>query len=96
MDRLETRCWLDWWANSSTLIDSVAAEVVITASGTEWSALGRVINDTNDVLEGFTFLCDLDPVFELRFDGGDTVTVTVHDLDQGGRRFALTEYREQG
>ena len=43
--------------------------------------------------EGFAFLCDLDPVFMLRFEDESTVDVTVHPTDEH-RRSALTEYTE--
>ncbi|RZT77238.1 hypothetical protein EV382_0386 [Micromonospora violae] len=62
MDRFEGRCWLDWWANSST----------------------------NKDLDGFAFLCDLDPVFTLRFEDASTFDVTVHPTDDH-RGFTLTE-----
>lgn len=42
-------------------------------------------------------LCELDPFILLRLDGdsvGDGVPVTVHDLDDDGRRFFLTECRD--
>jgi hypothetical protein len=42
------------------------------------------------------FLCDLDPVFIMTFDGEGTVPVTVHAIEDGGRRFSLTEYRGPG
>jgi hypothetical protein len=29
----------------------------------------------------------------VRFDGDGTVPVMVHDIEDGGRRFRLTEYR---
>lgn len=93
MERFEGRCQLDWWANSSTVFSGTEVEVTITSSGPEWVARGRLITDDDDQREGFVFLCDLDPVFAMRFDGGGTLPVTIHDLRDGGRRFALTEYR---
>jgi hypothetical protein len=88
MSRFEGRCWLDWWANSSTLLGSAEIAVVITATGDEWDARGHLLSDDS---EGFAFLCDLDPVFMLRFEDGSTIPATVHTLDEEGR-FVLTEY----
>ncbi|MEU8214969.1 hypothetical protein AB0C47_04275 [Micromonospora taraxaci] len=91
MDRFEGRCWLDWWANSSTLLGSVEVAVVIAAATAGGEADGRLLSDSEEDREAFAFLCDLDPVFTLRFEDGSTVTVTVHPTD-GHRRFSLTEY----
>ncbi|MEU6076866.1 hypothetical protein [Micromonospora sp. NPDC047074] len=90
MDRFEGRCWLDWWANSSTLFDSVEVAAVITASAAGWEAHGRLVSDVDEDRDGFAFLCDLDPVFTLRFEDGSTIDVTVHPTDDH-RRFTLTE-----
>jgi hypothetical protein len=38
VDRFESRCWLDWWANSSTLLGSFEVEAVITAIEAAWTA----------------------------------------------------------
>ncbi|MGW1449723.1 hypothetical protein ACWCO3_15760 [Micromonospora sp. NPDC002411] len=93
MDRFEGRCWLDWWANPITLLVSEEVFVVIVTAGTGWAAHGRLLSDDDDEREGSAFLCDLDPVFVLRFEDGSTVDVTVHPTD-GHHRFALTEYDE--
>ncbi|BCJ48034.1 hypothetical protein GCM10010168_23930 [Actinoplanes ianthinogenes] len=77
MDRYEGRCWLDWWANSSTLLGSAAVDVVITASDAGWDARARLVSDDDDERDGFAFLCDLDPVFTLRFEDGSTIPVMV-------------------
>ncbi|MGC4792264.1 hypothetical protein ACLQ22_31150 [Micromonospora sp. DT178] len=90
MDRFEGRCWLDWWANSSTLFDSVEVTAVITASDAGWEAYGRLVNDSNEDRDDFAFLCDLDPVFTLRFEDASTIDVTVHPTDDH-RRITLTE-----
>ena len=82
MDRFEGRCWLDWWANSSTLLGSAEIAVVITATGGGWDARGHLLSDDDEEREGFVFLCDLDPVFMLRFEDGSTIPVTVHTLEQ--------------
>ncbi|WP_245718760.1 hypothetical protein [Micromonospora rhizosphaerae] len=76
MDRFEGRCWLDWWANSSTLLGSVEVAVVITAADAGWEARGRLVSDSDEDQEAFAFLCDLDPVFMLRFEDESTVAVT--------------------
>ena len=91
MDRFEGRCWLDWWANSSTLLGSVEVAVVITTNGASWDAHGRLISDKDEDREGFAFLCDSDPVCTLRFEDESSVAVTVHPTDKHCR-FALTEY----
>ena len=79
------RCWLDWWANSSALLGSFEVSVVVTADGAGWAASGHLVDDNDD----FAFLCELDPVFQLRFDDESTLTVTVHPAGDG---FTLTEY----
>ncbi|RKN35730.1 hypothetical protein [Micromonospora musae] len=91
MDRFEGRCWLDWWANSSTLLGSIEVSVVIATAGAGWDARGRLVSKDDEDRDGFAFLCDLDPVFMLRSEDGSTVDVTVHPTDEY-RRFALTEY----
>jgi hypothetical protein len=92
VERFEGRCWLDWWAHSSTLLGSVEIAVVVAAAGSDWTAQGRLIIEDDDARDGFVFLCELDPVFTLKFDDGSTVLVTVHDVEECGRRFHLTEY----
>ena len=89
MERFEGRCWLDWWANSSTCLASVEASVVVSHSPAGWQAHGQATHDQD--LEGFALLCDLDPVFSLRFEDDSTIQVTVH-RDHDRRRFTLTEY----
>ena len=92
MDRFEGRCWLDWWANSSTNLGGIEVSVAITPTVQGWTAHGELISDptSEDVREGFAFLCDLDPVFTLRFRDGSTIQVTVTPTDQD--RFTLAEY----
>ncbi|GHJ15339.1 hypothetical protein [Micromonospora sp. AKA38] len=91
MDRFEGRCWLDWWANTSTLLGSVEVAVVITASDAGWGAHGHLVSDTDEDRDGLAFLCDQDPVFTLRFEDERITAVTVHPTDDH-RRFTLTEY----
>ncbi|MFG2070769.1 hypothetical protein ACGFKZ_28270 [Micromonospora tulbaghiae] len=91
MDRFEGRCWLDWRANSSTLLDSVEVVVVIAAATGGWEANGRLVSDSDEDREAFAFLCELDPVFALRIEDESVVAVTVHPTD-GHRRFSLTEH----
>ncbi|MEV4532647.1 hypothetical protein AB0J82_02335 [Asanoa sp. NPDC049518] len=91
MNRIEARCWLDWWANSSTLLGSVEVVVVVTATHTGWNARGHLAGDADEDRDGFAFLCDLDPVFTLRFEDESTVAVAVQPSDDH-RRFALAEY----
>jgi hypothetical protein len=66
MDRFEGRCWLDWWANSSTNFGDIEVSVVITPIETGWDAHGQLIND--DQREALAFLCDMDPACPLRQD----------------------------
>jgi hypothetical protein len=93
VDGYEGRGWLDWWANSSTVLGSVEIAVVIAAGDSGWVAQGRLVSDDDEDREGFVFLYELDPVFTLRFNGESTVSVVVHDIEDGGRSFRLTEYR---
>jgi hypothetical protein len=91
MDRVESRCHLDWWANSVTLLASVEIAVVIAAVDTGWAAEGCLTSDNEEERDGFVFLYEMDPVFILRFDDKSMIAVTVHPPDDN-RRFALTEY----
>jgi hypothetical protein len=91
MNRIEGLCHLDWWANSVTLLASVEIAVVIATADTDWAAEGHLISDNDEERDGFAFLCEMDPVFILRFDDESTIAVTVHPPDDNGR-FALTEY----
>jgi hypothetical protein len=77
VDRVELRCWLDWWANSSTVLASVDAIVSVESRADGWRADGRLVSADREEHEAFAFLCALDPVFCLRFADGSTVTVTV-------------------
>jgi len=88
MDRFEGRCWLDWWANSSTNFGGIEVSVVIMPNETGWDAHGQLIHDGER--EPLAFLCDMDPVFTLRFQDGSTFQVTLTLID--GHRFTLTEY----
>lgn len=87
MDRFEGRCWLDWWANRSINFGGIEVSVVITPTETGWDAHGRLVNDHDR--EGLAFLCELDPVFTLRFHDGSTVEVTLTPADDF--QFTLTE-----
>lgn len=68
---------------------------MVTASGSELVGHGRLVSDDDDDREGFVFLCEMDPVFTMRFDDGQALPVTVHNLEDDGRRFALAEYHGQ-
>lgn len=94
MEAFEGPGWLEWWANSSTLLGSAEILLVVTTTGRDWVAQGTLIGESEDDREGFLFLRDLDPVFLLRLDGHDDhVLVTVDNIEGDGRRFTLTEYR---
>ncbi len=88
VDRFEGRCWLDWWANSTTNLAGCEVSLVITPTETGWDARGRLGSDEDQ--EAFAFLCELDPVFTLRFSDGSTVDVVVTPTDH--RWFTLVEY----
>lgn len=92
MDRVERRCHLDWWANPVALLASVEVAVVIAGTDTGWAAEGHLISDDEEERDGFAFLCDIDPVFTLRFDDESTIEVTVHPPASGDGKFAITEY----
>ena len=90
MDRFEGRCWLDWWANSSTNFGDIEVSIVITPTDTGWNARGQLIDLTSDdELEGFALLCQ-DPRFTLRFQDGSTIEVILARTDD--RHFTLSEY----
>ncbi|MEV8516331.1 hypothetical protein [Dactylosporangium sp. NPDC051484] len=91
MDSFEGRCWLDWWANSSTLLGCAEVAVAITVMDGGWSARGRLLSDGPEEREAFNSLCALDPVFTLRFEDESTVPVTVHAPDDTAW-FVVTEY----
>ena len=38
VERFEGHGWLDWWANSSTLLGRVEVSLIITATGHDWVA----------------------------------------------------------
>jgi hypothetical protein len=63
MDGFEGRCWLDWWANSITLLASAEVAVVIAPTRVGWDAHGHLISASDEDRDGFAFLCNLDPVF---------------------------------
>jgi hypothetical protein len=88
MDRFEGRCWLDWWANRSTKFGDIEVSVVITPVAKGWDAYGELVND--DERRALTFLCDLDPVFTLRFQDSSTIQVALTPTSDS--RFTLTEY----
>jgi hypothetical protein len=89
---MEQRCWLDWWANSTTNLGGFNVSVTITATPGGWEAHGHLTDlpGDEDERDAFPFLCDLDPVFTLRFDDGSAFQVIVNRTDE--RRFTLIEY----
>jgi hypothetical protein len=91
MDRFEGHCWLEWWANSSTLLCSAEVAVVIESAGDGWKATGRLAGLDEAEREGFDFVCELDPVFTLRFGDDSTIPVAVEGPDRDGR-LVMTEY----
>lgn len=84
MDRFGGRCWLDWWASASTLLGSAPVAVVVVATDAGWDAHATVLSGDDDVAA----LCEIDPVWTLRFDDGSTIPVLV-SVD--GDRLTLTE-----
>ncbi|MDG4815902.1 MULTISPECIES: hypothetical protein [unclassified Micromonospora] len=84
MDRFEDRYWLDWWVNPITLLGSVEVDVAVTvADDGTWEASGNAVLEDDENPSGFALLCDLDPVFTLRFTGRSTIDVIVHPADKG-------------
>jgi hypothetical protein len=90
VDRFEGTAWLDWWANSSTNLGGIEVLVTVTHTAGAWEARGHLIDDHDEVREGFAFLCDLDPAFTLRFVDEATLQVIAHASDDH-RRFTLIE-----
>ncbi|MEV4278630.1 hypothetical protein [Actinoplanes xinjiangensis] len=90
MDLFAARCHLDWWANSVTCLASVAVSLVVTTTEVGWTAKGHLVSTDDEEREGFALLCDLDPVFSLRFADESEFTVTVHRGE--GDDFTLAEY----
>jgi hypothetical protein len=91
VNRFEGTCHLDWWANSSTNLGGDEVSVTVSTDTAGWSAHGRLLDADDQALEGFAFLCDLDPVFTLRFPDNGTISVTVHPAPEPGH-FTLTEH----
>ncbi|BCJ67569.1 hypothetical protein [Polymorphospora rubra] len=92
MDSFEGRCRLDWWANSSTLLGSIEVDVVITdADEGNWAAHGCLVSDNDEDRDDFAFLCNLDPVFMLRFADENMFDVIVNPAE-GHHRFTLRRY----
>jgi hypothetical protein len=93
VDRFEGPAWLDWCANSTTVLASVPIAVVVSSGKTGWEAHGH-LRDAEDA-DGFAFLCGIDPVFGLRFPDGEALSVIAHPIGNY-RRFALTANLGQG
>jgi hypothetical protein len=89
VDQFEGRAWLEWWADASACLGSVEVIVVIRTIGRRWDAGGCVVNEAD--VEAFEFLCDLNPVFQLRFEDGSTATVSVR-ADGCGGLFTLADH----
>lgn len=73
------------------MLGSAEALVTVVSIDDGWTAEGRLVKDDAGELEGFAFLCTMDPVFTLRFDDESTITVNVRQLDDPSR-LELTEY----
>jgi hypothetical protein len=69
----------------------VEVTIRIRAAEPQWHAYGRLVDVSEVELEGFSFLCDLDPVFTLRLaeESAFDVAVTAQD---GHGSFELAEY----
>lgn len=90
MDSYEGPATLEWWANRSTCLGSVAVDVIVRVAGDVWAceaSFGTPL--TQDEREGFDFLMAMDPVFLLRFEEDSTLLVNVAETD---RRLTLTAY----
>lgn len=92
VNHFETCCHLDWWANPVTCLASVAVSLVVTTTELGWAAEGYLLGADDEEREGFALLCELDPVFTLRFGDDSEFAVTVHR--GSGDDFTLTEYVE--
>jgi hypothetical protein len=55
------------------------------------SESGRALLASADEVEGFVWLCDVDPVFLLRFPDDHAVNVVV-ELEEDHRGFSFTDY----
>jgi len=89
MEHFQGRCYLDWWANSTTCLASIEVSLVARSMDSDRIAEGHLVSDDSEEREGFILLCDLDPVFVLRFDDESSAAVTVHPTREDGR-FTLT------
>jgi hypothetical protein len=91
MDSYEGPATLEWWANRSTCLGSVAVNLTVAVIGTAWTCEASFSNSlTEDEQEGFDFLMALDPVFTLRFEDDSTLVVDVAENESGG--LALTAH----
>jgi hypothetical protein len=91
MDSYEGPATLEWWANRSTCLGSVAVHVAVCVTGNEWTCEASFSSPLGeDEREGFDFLMALDPVFTLRFQEDSTLVVNVAETTRG--RLTLTAY----
>ena len=88
MDSLATSGRLEWWANSLTCLAAFEVSVKLTTLEDVWEATGQLARP--DEASGLATVCDLDPVFDLRFPDESTITVEVTPLTPTGH-FTLTE-----
>ncbi|MGY0233931.1 hypothetical protein [Longispora urticae] len=92
MDVWQGTGWLDWWANPSTCLGSAEVTLEARLDLPELTATARLVHAADpDELEGFLFLCELDPVFELRLSDESTWTVVVRSTERPAE-FTLTRY----
>jgi hypothetical protein len=78
---------LEWWANRSFCLSTLAVEVDIAWSAEAgWRATAVVTPPlAGEDLEGFEFLMALSPFFTLRFPDGSTFAVGVEAIADGLR-----------
>jgi hypothetical protein len=48
MQHFQGRCYLDWWANSTTCLASIEVTLVATFADSHWAAEGRLVSDDSE------------------------------------------------
>ncbi|MGW3328002.1 hypothetical protein [Streptomyces virginiae] len=93
MDGFVGRARLEWWANSSTCLETYDIDITVTvdAVGRSW-ATGRHADalDTTQ-REGWDFLMEMDPHFSLAFPGEDRGGIMVRVVEEENGTLSLTE-----
>jgi hypothetical protein len=93
VNRYEGPARLEWWANPVTCLGSVEVVVVVQVAADGWAGHASLVDEEDR--EGLDFLCELDPLFSLRFGDGRTADVTVGERADNGR-FLLAAFPADG